>query len=196
MVLVWFVLFTGGIIFAAFTGNMAQVNGEILKQAASAGSFALGLIGIMALWLGLMKIAEKSGLADLLAKAIWPITRRLFPDIPKDSPAQSSIALSLAAVMLGLLDASTPMCIKALKDMQEYNPHPDTVSDSQAVYTAILTSNIALVVPTVLAARVAAKSANPSEIIGPTIIVTTISTILNVALVKWMQNWKAYKIGQ
>jgi spore maturation protein A len=194
MLIIWSLMMIVSIIVAFITGNLQNMNDAIFQQAATAGSYGLGLIGIMALWLGLMKIAEESEINMVLARWLKPLTKRLFPSIPPESNAMGSIVLGIAAVALGLLDAATPIAIKALKDMQEYNPLPDTVSDDQAVFTAILTSNVALITPTVIAARVAAGSANPGEIIGPTILCTFLSTVLNVFLVKTFARLPAYRI--
>lgn len=184
MVYIWvfMMLFSTAVAFAK--GNVAAMNKAVFESATSSASYGLGLIGVMALWLGVMKIAEDSKLNLLIARWMKPITRRLFPNIPAESTAMGSIVLAFAATALGLMDAATPIAIKALKDMQEYNPFKDTVSDDQAVFTAVLTSNIALVTPAVIAARVAAKSANPTEIVAPTIICTLISTILCITLTK------------
>ena len=194
MLIIWVVMMVGSIVVAVMTGKVQAMNQEMFKAAASAGTFGLSLIGVMALWLGLMKIAEDSKLNMLIAQWLKPITKRLFPDVPAESNAMGSIVLALAAVALGLLDAATPIAIKALSDMQEYNPIKDTVSDDQAVFVAILTSNIALVTPTVIAARIAAKSANPMEIVGPTILCTALSTVLCVTLTKMFAKLPAYKL--
>lgn len=194
MIIIWSMMMIVSIIVAFATGNLQEMNDAIFNQAATAANYGLGLIGVMALWLGLMKIAEEAEINKILASWLKPITKRLFPSIPPDSNAMGSIVLAMAAVALGLLDAATPIAIKALKDMQEYNPLPDTVSDDQAVFTAILTSNIALITPTVIAARVAAGSSNPGEIIGPTILCTFLSTVLNVFLAKTFAKLPAYRI--
>jgi spore maturation protein A len=194
MVYIWSFMMLFSIAVAVATGNVEAMNAEIFKQATSGASYALGLAGVMALWLGLMKIAEVSNLSALLARTLKPLTKRLFPSIPPDSNAMGSIVLGMAAMALGLGDASTPMAIKALQDMQEYNPHGDTVSNDQAVFIALQVSNLALVTPAVIAARVATGSLNPTEIVGPTILCSLLATILNVFLSRVFEKFKAYRL--
>lgn len=196
MVYIWSFMMIFSIVVAVATGNVAAMNEAVFKQAASGASYALGLTGVMALWLGLMKIAEVSNLSALLAKGLTPLTKRLFPSIPADSNAMGSIVLGMAGMALGLMDAATPLAIKALQDMQEYNPHGDTVSDDQAVFIALQVSNLALVTPAVIAARVAAGSSNASEIIGPTILCSLLATILNVFLSKVFAKMKRYRLPE
>lgn len=194
MVYIWSFMMVFSIVVAFATGNVAEMNAAIFAQAAAGASYALGLIGVMALWLGLMKVAEESNLRALLARGLKPLTRRLFPSIPADSNAMGSIVLGMAAMALGLSDASTPLAIKALQDMQEYNPYDDVVSDDQAVFIALQVSNLALVTPAVIAARVAAGSANATEIIGPTILCSLLASILNVFLSKTFAKFKGYRL--
>lgn len=194
MVYIWSFLMLFSIAVAVVTGNVAEMNAAIFAQAASGASYAISLTGVMALWLGLMKIADQSNLSGLLAKSLKPLTRRLFPSIPPESHAMGSIVLGMAAMALGLMDAATPLAIKALQDMQEYNPYEDIVSDDQAIFIALQVSNLALVTPAIIAARVAAGSTNATEIIGPTILASLLATILNVFLSKRFAKMKAYAL--
>lgn len=193
MLAIWAAMMVGSIIIAFFTGNLQAVNEAIFTSAASGATFAIGLLGVMALWLGLMKIAEEAKINMILARLLKPITKRLFPSIPPESNAMGSMVLAFAAVTLGLLDAATPIAIKALRDMQEYNDDPEVVTDDQAVFTAVIVANLALVTPTVIAARVAAGSTNATEIVGPTIVVTLMSTILCVFLTKMFAKLPRYR---
>ena len=143
---------------------MARVSVEI----------AIGLIGIMALWLGTMKIAEESGLIRIIAKLLRPITIRLFPDVPADHPAIGSIVLNMSANMLGLGNAATPLGLKAMEELQELNEKKDTATNAMVMFLAINTSSVQLILP---ATVVALMGATASEIFITTILATRCSTI-------------------
>jgi len=142
---------------------------------------ALGLIGIMALWLGLMKIAEASGLIQLFVKFIRPLLGWLFPDIPKDHPALGSISLNLAANVLGLGNAATPMGIKAMQQLQDLNQQKDQASDAMCMFLALNTSSVQLLPPVTL---IAILGTQVSELIIPIILATSASTITAIIVAK------------
>ena len=152
---------------------------------------AIGLIGIMALWLGTMKIAEDSGLIQIIAKALRPITIRLFPDVPSDHPAIGSIVLNMAANMLGLGNAATPMGLKAMKELQELNKHKDTATDAMCTFLAINTSSVQIILP---ATVVGLMGAAANQIFITTIIATGMSTIAAIISVKVLSKMKRFRI--
>ena len=157
----------------------------------TAVEIAIGLIGIMALWLGIMKIAEESGLIKIIAKIIKPITIRLFPDVPVDHPAMGSIVLNMAANMLGLGNAATPLGLKAMKELQELNEQKDTATDAMCTFLAINTSSVQIILPATVVGLMGASS---SEIFITTIFATSMSTIAAIFSVKFLSKMDRFKI--
>lgn len=184
---IWFLFILIGVIVSVFTGNVEAVTDAAIANAELAVELSIGLVGIMALWLGIMKIAEESGLVKLLARAVRPIMVRLFPEIPADHPAMGAMIMNMAANILGLGNAATPLGIKAMKELNEINNDSDTASNAMCTFLAINTSSVTLIPATVIAYRSAAGSANPTEIIGPVIIATLASTIAAIIAVKTLQ---------
>ena len=182
--IIWVVLLVSGIIIGAFTGNIQAVTDAIMSYADTGVELALGLIGMMSLWLGIMKIAEKSGLIVLIGKALRPVMKFLFPEVPEDHPAMGSMVMNISANILGLGNAATPLGIKAMKELQELNEDKETASNSMCMFLAINTSSVTLIASSVIAYRLSAGSNNPTEIIGPTIIATLASTIAAIIAVK------------
>lgn len=181
---VWFALLVGGVIIGVFTGNTQAVTDAAISNAETAVELSIGLIGVMALWLGLMKIAEESGLVQLIGKWLRPIMKKLFPDVPQDHPAMGAMVMNFAANILGLGNAATPLGIKAMQELQTLNEEKDTATNAMCMFLAINTASVTLVSSSVIAYRASAGSANPSEIIGPTLVATVISAIVAVIVVK------------
>lgn len=192
--LVWFLLLAVGIIVGAVTGNIDAVTDAAINNARTAVDISLGLIGVMALWLGIMKIAEDSGLIKFIARALRFIMIPLFPDVPADHPAMGAMIMNMAANVLGLGNAATPLGLKAMQELQDLNPHKDTASNAMVTFLAINTSSVTLIPASVIAIRVAAGSANPTEIIGPTIVATIASTIAAIIAVKLLQKLPVFQI--
>ncbi len=194
---VWLGLVAIGFIVGAWTGNIEAVTKGALDSASTAVNIALGLIGIMTLWLGVMKIAQDAGLVKLLAGAIKPISRRLFPDIPPEHPAIGAILLNVSANWLGLSNAATPMGLKAMEELQTLNEKKDTASDAMIMFLALNTGSITLIPMTVIAVRASMGSANPTEIIGTTIFASTMATIFGVLAAKTFltleSGWQVFK---
>ena len=117
--IIWMVLLVGGITIGVLTGNTQAVTDALMSNAETGVELAMGLIGMMALWLGLMKIAEEAGLVKLIGNALKPIMKFLFPEVPKDHPAMGSMVMNIAANILGLGNAATPLGIKAMQELQE-----------------------------------------------------------------------------
>lgn len=192
--IIWFVLLASGIIVGAISGNIDAVTEAAISNAELAITISLGLIGVMALWLGIMKIAEESGLVSYMAKGLSLIIRPLFPEIPQGHPAMGAIIMNFGANLLGLGNAATPLGIKAMKELQKLNPNKDTATNSMVMFLAINTSSLTIIPATVIAIRTSAGSANPTEIIGPTIIATTASTIAAIIAVKILQRVSRYRV--
>ncbi len=175
--------------------KMKDVTAAALDYAGTAVNIALGLIGIMALWLGVMKVAEDAGLIKLIANLLKPITKKLFPDIPTDHPAMGSMIMNISANMLGLGNAATPFGLKAMEEMNKLNPDKGTASNSMVTFLAINTAGLTLIPATAIAVRAAAGSSNPAIIIGTSIFGALCATIAGIASAKiiekfYLKSWK------
>lgn len=174
--------------------RMKQVTSSVLDYAGTAVTIALGLIGIMALWLGVMKVAEEAGLIKIIAKSLKPITKKLFPEIPSDHPAMSSMIMNISANMLGLGNAATPFGLKAMEEMEKINPNKGIASNSMVTFLAINTAGLTLIPATAIAVRAASGSSNPTIIIGTTIFGAVCATVAGVTAAKiiekfYLQSW-------
>lgn len=168
----WLFFIFIGTIVAAATGNMGKLTQVILDNAQRGVSISLGLVAILTFWMGIMKIIEKSGLSAILVRALGPLAKFLFPSVPRDHPAMSSILLTMSADMLGMGSAATPIGLKAMKQLQELNPDKETASPAMCTFLAMNTSSITLIPTTIIALRGATGSLNPTMII-PTALVAT-----------------------
>ena len=190
---IWFGLIFISVVVGTITGRIDLVTEAAISMAKTAVEIAIGLIGIMALWLGIMKIAEESGLIKIIAKIIKPITIRLFPDVPVDHPAMGSIVLNMAANMLGLGNAATPLGLKAMKELQDINEQKDTATDAMCTFLAINTSSVQIILPATVVGLMGASS---SEIFITTIFATSMSTIAAIFSVKFLSKMDRFKIRQ
>ena len=179
------------VIVGILTGNIDAVTQAAIDMSKTAVEIAIGLIGIMALWLGTMKIAEESGLIRIIARAIRPITIRLFPDVPEDHPAIGSIILNMAANLLGLGNAATPLGLKAMEELQELNPEKDTATNAMCTFLAINTSSVQLILP---ATVVALMGAAANQIFITTILATGLSTIAAIIAVRFLEKLKRFEM--
>lgn len=188
---IWFGLIFISVVVGTITGRIDQVTDAAITMSKTSVEIAIGLIGIMALWLGTMKIAEDSGLIQIIAKSLRPITIRLFPDVPSDHPAIGSIVLNMAANMLGLGNAATPLGLKAMKELQELNKDKDTATDAMCTFLAINTSSVQIILP---ATVVGLMGAAANQIFITTIIATGMSTIAAIISVKVLSKMKRFRI--
>jgi spore maturation protein A len=174
--------------------TLAKVtNDGIVESAKTAVTLSIGLIGIMSLWLGLMKIAEQAGLIAGLARFMRPVMTRLFPDVPGDHPAMGAMIMNISANMLGLANAATPLGLKAMEELNKLNKKLGTATDAMCTFLVINTSNVQLIPATVIALRASAGSTNPAEIIGASIVATTISTVVGVITVKVLAKLRMFR---
>jgi spore maturation protein A len=164
-----------------------------LDYANIAVEISIGLIGIMALWLGIMKIAEEAGLMKALTKMLTPLTRRLFPDVPPDHPAVGAMIMNMAANMLGLNNAATPMGLKAMEELNKINPKIGTATNAMVTFLTINTGGLVLIPATAIAVRAAAGSVNPGIIIGTSIFGAGCATVFGVIAAKLLQRLPKYK---
>jgi len=163
---------------------MEALSQSMIESAAGSVELALGLIGVMTLFLGLMKVAEAGGLLTILARLIRPIMVRLFPDVPAEHPAMGAMILNMSANAMGLGNAATPFGIRAMEDLDKLNPHHGTATDSMALFLAINTSNVTLLPTGVIALRAAAGSVDPAGILPTTLFATLFSTLAAICAAK------------
>lgn len=175
-------LILSGIIVAAYQGNIDVVTQAAMNSSNLAVQRVIGFIGVVSLWMGIAKVADRSGLLKSLSRIIQPFLKFLFPGIPKDNPALGYIVMNITANMLGFGNAATPFGLKAMRELQNINPQRDTASTSMCTFLAINTSSVTLFPATVVAFRIAAGSTNPTEIVGTTLIATTCSTLAAITV--------------
>lgn len=190
---IWAALVVIAVIAGGVTGTMDAVLGNLFDFAGTAVEIALGLIGIMAFFCGVMKLMEASGLCEKLGKAISPIMRLLFPEVPADHPANSAMALYFAANILGIGNAATPFGLKAMQELQTLNPTKNIATDAQAMLLAVATTSITIIPITAIGLRAGVQTEGAAEIIAPVIIATTISTVVGVVftiIFGKMKRWK------
>lgn len=174
---VFLFLIAGSLIIGFFNGTMSGVSSAMLSACDMSVKIAFSLIGIMAFWLGMMRIAEKAGLVKFLAKVLEPIAKMLFKDRGKNEHVTGDIAMSIAANALGLTNAATPIGLKVMKELQEDNPKKDSATDSMCMFLGMNTAGFQIIPATVIAVLVGAGAKNPTEIILPTLIVTALAFI-------------------
>jgi len=172
MSFIWVALVAISVVVAAVNGRMGALTAAIATSAQGAVTLSLGLVGVMALWLGLMRVAEEAGLVRLLARAARPLLRRLFPEVPPEHPAMGAMVMNVAANVLGLGNAATPFGLEAMRLLEELNPHRGTATDAQALFCALNTASLQLLPATVIALRAATGARNPADVIGPTLLAT------------------------
>lgn len=176
--LVWLGMIVFGIIVAGANGNIEVITKAALDSANDAVKISISLIAIMTFWLGIMKLAEAAGLIRALARLVRPVMRFLFPSVPKDHPAMGAIVMNLSANILGLGNAATPMGLIAMRELQKLNRgREDTASDAMCTFLALNTSCVTLIPTTIIGIRLFYGSADPTEIVGPTIMATAISMV-------------------
>ena len=181
---IWYFLIVISIIFGAINGTLNEVANAIFSGTQLAIKIVLTLLGIMTFWLGIMKIAEKSGIVEFLSKILRPIAKKIFPEIPQDSPIIGDVAMNFSANALGLANAATPMGIKAIEGMQELNKDKNSASDAMCTLLAMNTAGFQLIPATVIAILAASGCERPTEIIIPTLIVTGTAFISAIIIAK------------
>ena len=191
---IFYFLIVISIIIGAINGKLSDVVNSILTGAELSVKVAFSLIGIMAFWLGMMKIADKCGLIKFIAKVIKPITKKLFNEIQEDSPAIGDIAMTFTANAFGLANAATPIGIKAMEELQKHNTDKTSASNAMCMFLAMSTAGFQLIPATVIAILIGIGYKNPTEIIAPTLLVTSIAFICAIILAKTFQKlWMPQK---
>lgn len=192
--IIWAALIIIGFLVGFTTGNLDGVTNAAIENAKAAVELAIGLIGVMALWLGIMKIAQDSGLIRGISRLLKPVMIFLFPDVPPEHPAMGAMIMNISANILGLGNAATPFGLKAMEELQSLNRQKDTATNAMVTFLAINTSSVTLIPASTVAILAAAGSTNPTEIIGPSIIATTISTVVAIIAAKSLQGLPRYEI--
>ncbi len=188
---IWFGMIAISVLLGMVTGTLDAVTEAAFDSARMAVELAIGLIGIMALWLGIMQIADRAGLVSALARAIRPLARWLFPDIPDGHPALGSIVMNMSANILGLGNAATPMGLKAMKELQDINPNEDTATNAMVTFLAINTSSVQVLLPATVVGLMGASSA---VLFIPILLATSVSTIVAVVAARWLEKRRAFAI--
>lgn len=191
--IIWASLIVIGFFVGALNGKLDLVTNAAIDSAKGGVELAIGLIGIMALWLGIMRIGEDSGLIKALGRLLRPIMKSLFPDIPADHPAMGAMIMNISANILGLGNAATPFGIKAMEELQTLNHKKDTATNAMITFLAINTSSVTLIPSSTIAILSSLGATNPTNIIGPTIIATAISTSVAIIASKILQNSPKYR---
>ncbi|HCL4549352.1 spore maturation protein [Clostridium botulinum] len=187
--IIWGIIFLVGVMFGVFSGNGEQLSKSIIESTNSTVKLVIGLVGVMSLWCGIMKIAEESGLTDKIAKCIKPILKVIFKDSKNDNKALGAITMNLTANMMGLSNAATPFGIKAMKELKRLNVKEEEASNDMALFLVLNAACIQLVPTTVISIRAAMGSKNPGEIIIPAIIVTSTAALCGVIFCKILQKY-------
>ncbi len=177
-------LILSGILAALAMGNMEKVTKASFDAAKTAVELAIGLVGAMALWLGLMKVVEQAGLLLVIARRLKPVMTRLFPDVPGEHPAMSAMIMNMASNIMGLGNAATPFGIKAMEELNRLNPNKGTATHSMCLFLAINTSSVTLLPMGVIAVRAGAGALDPAGILLPSIFSTTCSTLVAITAAK------------
>lgn len=193
---IWLALVVLAVAIGGWTDRFKEVTDGAFDGAKTAVTIALGLIGIMALWLGVMRLAERCGLVQRMAVGLRPIMRRLFPDVPPSHPAMGSMLMNIAANMLGLGNAATPLGLRAMRDLETLNPRPGVATNAMCTFLAINTSSVQLIPTTAIALLAAAGSKNPTVIVGTALLATTCSTVVGVGSVKLLEKLRAFRLPE
>lgn len=182
------------IVVGVIEGRIDEVVRAVTDSAKLGFEIALGLAGIMCLWLGIMSIATESGLIKILGNILRPVLRRLFPDVPTDHPAMGAIALNISANMLGLANAATPFGLQAMKELQALNQHARVASNSMCTFLAINTSSVQLIPATAIAYLAANGSTNPTSVVFSSLIATIISTVVAIIAVRQLAKLPVFSV--
>jgi len=194
-----------GFFFVAFIAALArwlilgdasvwqEIVGSLFSMSKTAFEIALGLTGVMALWLGIMRIGEKGGAVEILARAFGPLFRRLFPGVPAGHPAEGAVVMNMAANMLGLDNAATPLGLKAMRELQTLNPSDDTASNDQILFLVINTSAVTVVPVTIFTYRAQLGAVDPTDIFLPILIATFCSTLVGLLVTAAVQKIKLFQ---
>ncbi|WP_133131019.1 nucleoside recognition domain-containing protein [Legionella yabuuchiae] len=191
---IWLGMIFLSVIVGFIQGRLDQVVHAVTDSAKLGFEVALGLTGIMALWLGIMGIASESGLINTFARILRPVMKRLFPEVPVEHPAMGAMVMNISANMLGLANAATPFGLQAMKELQRLNTHAHTASNAMCTFLAVNTSSVQLIPATAIAFLAANGNLHPSNVIISSLLATTVSTIVGIVAVKQFAKLSYFKI--
>lgn len=183
---IWIAMLVAAVVCGALTGQLEAVTQASVDSAKSAVELAIGLVGVMTLWIGLMQVLQEGGLLRSIARGLRPVMTRLFPDVPADHPAMSMMVLNMTSNMLGLGNAATPFGLKAMMELDRLNDRPGTATNAMALFLAINTSNIAILPLGMIALRSSLGSRDAGSIVIPTILATGFSTVVAIIVAKFL----------
>ena len=188
LIYMWLALILLSVVLGEYNGQLAAVTQGAFDGAKTAVmGIALPLVGTLAIWLGIMRLAERSGLVQVLAHALRPLMRWLFPDVPRDHPALGAIVMNVAANMLGLGNAATPLGLRAMSDLERLNPHPGTATNAMCTFLAINTSSVQLIPATAIGILVANGTKDPTAIVGTALFATSCACIAGITAAKLLE---------
>ncbi len=191
----WLAMLVVAVLVGGFTGHLKETADGAIDSAKTAVTLALGLIGVMTLWLGIMRLAERSRLVSVLARLLRPLLVRQFPDVPANHPAMGSMVMNIAANMLGLNNAATPLGLRAMRDLETLNRHPGTATNAMCTFLAINTGSVQLISVNAIAVLAAAGSKNPTAIVGTTLLATCFSSAAGLIVVKVLERFSPLPKG-
>src|SRR5438105_13404035 len=192
---IWLGLIVLAVVIGGCTDNLKAVADKSFEMAEFAVmKTSLPLIGIMALWLGIMRLAERAGLVSLLARALQPLMRRLFPDVPPEHPAMGSMLMNIAANMLGLGNAATPLGLRAMRDLERLNPRPGVASNAMCTFLAINTASVQLIPTTAIALLASAGSTRPTAIVGTALLATLCAATVAITSAKLLEKLPFFRL--
>ena len=190
---IWLALVLLAVTIGGWNDRLKDVTDGAFDGAKTAVTIALGLIGIMAMWLGLMRLAERAGLIQRIARALRPIMRRLFPEVPPEHPAMGSMLMNMAANMLGLGNAATPLGLRAMRDLETLNPRPGVASNAMCTFLAVNTSSVQLIPTTAIAILAAGGSTRPTAIVGTALLATLCAASAALVTVKLLEKLPLFR---
>lgn len=194
--IIWLSMLLISLVVGTITGRLDAVVAAVTQYAKLGFEVALGLTGVMSLWLGMMKIATDSGLVKIMARLLSPVMRRLFPEVPVDHPAMGAMIMNISANMLGMANAATPFGLQAMKELHKLNDYAHTASNSMCTFLAVNTSSVQLIPATAIAYLAANGSTHPTSVIFSSLVATTASTVVAIFVVKQLAKLPMYRIKQ
>ncbi|PYI92277.1 MAG: nucleoside recognition protein [Verrucomicrobia bacterium] len=193
---IWLALVVLAVAIGGWNNRLSEVTSGAFDGAKTAVTIALGLIGIMALWLGVMRLAERAGLVQRIARGLRPVMRRLFPDVPPEHPAMGSMLMNMAANMLGLGNAATPLGLRAMRDLERLNPRPGVASNAMCTFLAINTASVQLIPATAIALLAAAGSTRPTAIVGTALLATLCAATVAITSAKLLEKLSFFRLPE
>ena len=191
---IWLALVVLAVAIGGWNNRLGEVTAGAFDGAKTAVTIALGLIGIMALWLGVMRLAERAGLVQRIARGLRPVMRRLFPDVPPEHPAMGSMLMNMAANMLGLGNAATPLGLRAMRDLERLNPRPGVASNAMCTFLAINTASVQLIPATAIALLASAGSTRPTAIVGTALLATLCAATVAITSAKILEKLPFFRL--